>query len=326
MADPDSALTEEDVRTSYNIFLKRHPENDGVIKNHISRLLTRDAFRRTMLTAKEFYDRNYPEVSRYVISASPISSSQGIDVHISDRQLKLLFEHIQNVWTKLGASDPHFSVLSVQKFRSQSILENQNDFYDSGRSELEVMFRRLAALDLHPRADGTAIELGSGVGRVTRYLGERFARVVGYDISANHLALARAYIEDAGVTNVRFEQLVSAQAARFAEHDFFYSRLVLQHNPPPVIAHLLDRVLSRTKPGGIVIFQLMTARTGYTFDTDSYLASMDTLDDQELHVLPQAEVFRLFTKHRITCVEIFRDAALRGFDRTSTAFIGQKAP
>jgi SAM-dependent methyltransferase len=324
MASTDAALTDDDVRSAYNIFLRRPPESDAAIQRHIERSANRDSFRQNMLMSKEFYDRNYLEIARFVISSAPISISTDIETLVDDDKLKLLFDHIQNVWSELGESDPHFSVLSTEKFRARFISENQNDFYDSGRSEVDTTFKRLALLGLWPKPDGRAVELGAGVGRVTRYLGERFAHVTGYDISANHLALAKAYIDDSGIKNIDLEQIKSVRDMHITEHDFFYSRIVLQHNPPPIIAHILDKVFCQTLPNGILVFQLMTARTGYKFDAASYLSGMADLNDQELHVLPQSEIFKLFTKHGITCVEVFRDGALRGFDRTSTTFIGQK--
>ncbi|WP_158742725.1 class I SAM-dependent methyltransferase [Acidisphaera sp. L21] len=324
MSELKAPLTESDVDTAYRIFLGRPPEKAQTVANHLAKYKTKDEFRRAVVTAKEFYDRNIVEISRYVIATAPISSVKNIDVNVSGEDRAALFKHVHDVWSKLGATDPHFSVLSTPKYKPDNIAANQQEFYDSGRGELEVVFRRLESLGLAPASDGVALELGAGVGRVTRHLGDRFANVVGYDVSANHLALASSYVSEQAIANVEFRHLTSIDSASFPDHDFFYSRIVLQHNPPPIIAFLLDRVLARMNPNGVAVFQLMTARSGYTFDVKKYLSSMDQLDDQELHVLPQADVFRILRNRGLTCVEAARDSMLRGFDRTSMTFIAQK--
>jgi hypothetical protein len=44
------------------------------------------------------------------------------------------------------------------------------------------------------------------------------------------------------------------QLAQIGGFDFFYSVIVLQHNPPPVIVHMLKTVFAQLNPGGIGYF------------------------------------------------------------------------
>lgn len=47
--------------------------------------------------------------------------------------------------------------------------------------------------------------------------------------------------------------------------DLWSSRVVLQHNPPPIVAAILRKMLWRQNPGGLAIFQLPTYRRDYNF-------------------------------------------------------------
>ena len=47
--------------------------------------------------------------------------------------------------------------------------------------------------------------------------------------------------------------------------DVSYSIIVLQHNPPPVIAFIVEALIHSLNPGGVAFFQVPTYRRGYTF-------------------------------------------------------------
>ena len=38
------------------------------------------------------------------------------------------------------------------------------------------------------------------------------------------------------------------------EFDLFFSMIVLQHNPPPLIALMLEKIAARLRPGGVAVF------------------------------------------------------------------------
>jgi hypothetical protein len=106
------------------------------------------------------------------------------------------------------------------------------------------------------------------------------------------------------------------------EFDLLYSVIVFQHNPPPVIARLMDVLFSKVRNGGYVLFQVPTYCSGYSFRWKEYL--LDTRHEMEMHVIPQSEVFRLFKKHGITTIEVQEDG-LTGSDRfLSNTFFGRR--
>jgi hypothetical protein len=87
----------------------------------------------------------------------------------------------------------------------------------------------------------------------------------------------------------------------------WYSRLVLQHNPPPVIAHLLRLAFAGLAPGGLAVFQVPTYRVGYAFDTAAYLAA-EGEPKMEMHVLPQRAVFALAREAGLEVLELLDDS------------------
>jgi 2-polyprenyl-3-methyl-5-hydroxy-6-metoxy-1,4-benzoquinol methylase len=215
-------------------------------------------------------------------------------------------------------------VLSTKKYRPENIGANINEFYSSGEAEWRFVRTRLAALGLTVNFNGTAVELGCGVGRVSRHLAASFANFVGFDVSEPHLELARQYLTSENVAAVQLKQLSSLFDLDFPEHDLFYSRIVLQHNPPPIQKFLLNAAMSRLRLGGIAVFQLLTAIDGYSFRTEEYLAKMNALSNQELHALSQPDIFALLAANGCIPVEVVRETGVTGFDKVSTVFTVRK--
>jgi len=74
-------------------------------------------------------------------------------------------------------------------------------------------------------------------------------------------------------------------------YDFFYSIIVLQHNPPPVMKRMLELSLKQLRKGGAFLFQIPTHRQDYAFTAKSYLEQGDSGQTSfEMHVLPMYSV------------------------------------
>lgn len=108
------------------------------------------------------------------------------------------------------------------------------------------------------------LDLGSGVGD-TAMLAARIVgpggSVLGIDLSAERLAIARARALDAGLENVQFVQgdvLSPEVGARM--FDAVVGRLILMYVPDPVA--VIRSSAERVRPGGLVCFQEVDA----TFD------------------------------------------------------------
>jgi glycosyltransferase involved in cell wall biosynthesis len=248
-----------------------------------------------------------------------------VEHDVDEVTLNRILSHIQQVWTRLGVEDPHWSVVSTAEFRRDRIAETIGRFKESGRIEAANLERLLARVGMQVPRSVTALEYGCGVARVTRWLAARFDRVVGVDVSENHLKEARAYLGAESVSNVnlvhvsRLEQLDELPA-----FGFLYSKIVLQHNPPPVIARILTTLCRRLSTGGVGVIQVPTHAVGYSFRVEDYLRNMANLSNMEMHVLPQNVVFAILQSAGCVPLEVSRDHLVTKVDFVSSTFVFQK--
>jgi SAM-dependent methyltransferase len=108
------------------------------------------------------------------------------------------------------------------------------------------------------------LEIGCGVGRMTKYFAARFRHVTAVDVSSEMIERAREYL--AGIENVRFDVVGGSDLAAYPDgsFDFVFSYIVFQHIPDPSITLNYIREAGRVlRPGGHFYFQVNTiAREG----------------------------------------------------------------
>jgi 2-polyprenyl-3-methyl-5-hydroxy-6-metoxy-1,4-benzoquinol methylase len=101
----------------------------------------------------------------------------------------------------------------------------------------------------------TCLELRCGVGRTTRFLTQKFAKVYAADFSDHHIRVAKDYLNESCVENVDLVWLKEMDDLReLPQFDFFFSFIVPQHNPPPVQLAILEIVLAKIRKGGGCLF------------------------------------------------------------------------
>src|SRR5207302_9840319 len=110
---------------------------------------------------------------------------------------------------------------------------------------------------------------------------------------------------------VRFHECSGNLLGEVEAYDAVYTRLVLQHNPPPVIAELIRNALRALRPGGIAIFQVPSYISGYSFKLREWLAKDHPLDMQ-MHCLPQHRIFALIAEHCGAALEVREDGGAGG--------------
>jgi SAM-dependent methyltransferase len=146
---------------------------------------------------------------------------------------------------------------------------------------------------------------------VTRWLSERFKRVSACDISASHIDIARRYMRGAGRSNVDFRLIAELdEIEHLPATDFFYTMIVLQHNPPPLIEVIIRGLAGALKPGGYGLFQVPTHRSNYRFSVEEYLASLSNLGMPhhiEMHIMPMDRVFSIIHEAGCIPVQVFED-------------------
>lgn len=306
-----STVTTQDVLWCYRQLLGREPESDAAVASHLGHRDFR-ALVECFVECEEYrLDRRADPAAE--AGAAPrlhALALPGLDIEVdaSEQQLARAWDKVQATWAHLGREKPHYSVVTDKRFLPQSFGEHGESFWMSGEQEAEVAQRMRQRHDRRDASSLTCVEYGCGVGRVTMALARRFARVVAYDISPAHLGLARDRCASVKVDNVHFVDGGNSVVADLARCDFFYSRIVFQHNPPPLIAVLVDAALRALKPRGIAIFQLPVYAHGYGFDLEKWLAHEAALD-MEMHVLPQEHVFARVATAGCELLEVREDNA-----------------
>lgn len=288
---PVEGLTRGQVRMAYRLILGREPESVRVLDDHLRRYPDLAALRTAFIRSDEFSRsvRRLPSAMIPEVARGYAAPGERIDYKVSADVAEQLAQRIRTQWTKLGEADPYWSVLTDDKYRTKSIdAAAIDEFHASGEQSARLIDVHAARTGL-ATPGGTCLELGCGVGRITRFLAGRFDRVIAVDISPGNLALCERYMADQGITNVE-TRLVRGldDFPHLPEHDFLYSMIVLQHNSPPVQYRILQDLLPRLRLGGQCLFQTVADLPGYSFDVDAYLASEPP--EMEVHCLPMAAI------------------------------------
>ena len=91
------------------------------------------------------------------------------------------------------------------------------------------------------------------------------------------------------------------------KYDFIFSVIVLQHNPPPIIAIIIEHFFKLLKNNGIVMFQVPVQIKGYNFSVGEYLENMNKYDTMEGHMLSQNAILRIAYQNECYPLEIHND-------------------
>jgi 2-polyprenyl-3-methyl-5-hydroxy-6-metoxy-1,4-benzoquinol methylase len=301
-------VTRNEVIYAFRLLLGRDPEDEAVIEQFLP-VPTWANLRGLFLECDEFKAKSKADAFINGSTDFIMSPPSVVDVEISEEHFDRLVKHVQTVWEALGTEKPHWSVLTNPKFLPDNIDANVTGFYDTGESSVQIMEKAAARAGKKLPLEGTCFELGCGVGRVTSYLAGRFKHLVASDISHPHLKLASEHLQSKGVENVTLVQLKSLETLESLEpFDVFYSIIVLQHNPPPLIYRMLQLILDKVRTGGYVYFQVPVAYPDYRFSIDEYLAAVEqNKGTMEMHVLPQVYLFRLLDEKGFRILDLQRD-------------------
>jgi SAM-dependent methyltransferase len=321
----EKSLTRDDVIAAYRWILGREPESEKAIRSAQRGYTSVAQLRQGILRSGEFTAGLAPSVKAF----RPYDLDLGelpIEVSCDSQVMPKLLAHIERVWTQLGEADPYWSVLSVDRFQAGSFWENEEAFWESGKDILARFQRWLQRNRIALPANASCLEYGCGTGRITRWLSQEFASLVACDISEAHLKLAAEAIPAERRERVTFFRI--SHIGRLEElppFDVLFSTIVLQHNPPPIIAYILDKLLAGLRPGGIAYFQVPTLFPGYRFVLAEYLSStVGTENGMEMHVLPQRHVFEIAARNRCEPIEVLPDDWTASWPYVSHTFLLRK--
>jgi SAM-dependent methyltransferase len=300
------------VRMAYLLILGREPESEMAVA-HALDYDTVAQMRAAFLASEEFRSHAGRLFAAVGLPAQPLDAPPLEVEWLADAPTAAtLLAHVQRTWTRLGIESPHWSVLSAEEFRPELVAKNEERFFASGGTDAAQLVAILTRHGVAPTTHPHVLEFGCGIGRVTPFLGRHFTRVTALDVSETHMTMARAMVDHVGLRNVTFRIADVADFAMAEPFDIWFSRIVLQHNPPPIMAMILQRALSCLAPGGLAVFQVPTYAARYRFEIADYLAGMHLSDGIEMHVLPQPVVFRLAAEAGCRPLELIQDQSVGG--------------
>jgi SAM-dependent methyltransferase len=155
-------------------------------------------------------------------------------------------------WDAMASQNAHYYVLTWDDFADPERID-ETQFFDTGRAVVDNM---LEALHITPRREWKVLEIGSGLGRLTRRLAELSPDTIGVDVSPAMVEKARRL-----TPSIRFDQVSGVNLAGFADStfDLVFSFVVLQHLPSARLTlNYVSEMARVLKPGGLAAFQAAT--------------------------------------------------------------------
>jgi SAM-dependent methyltransferase len=157
---------------------------------------------------------------------------------------------LRDVWDGLAEQDALHAILT-DPTKKQGRWEIA-DFMATGIAETNTVLNHLAQIGRLPSANGSVLDFGCGVGRVTQALAQRFSYCVGIDISQHMIQEADAlnrYKHCRYITSS--DPILPFDDASFR---FIYSNIVLQHMPQRFSVGYLKEFVRVLAPGGVLVF------------------------------------------------------------------------
>jgi SAM-dependent methyltransferase len=153
-------------------------------------------------------------------------------------------------WDARAREDAFYFVDNTGEYRDADV----ERFWAEGRRNLDAV---LAAVGADVQPGDVVLDIGCGVGRLTRVLAERAAHVHAIDVSAEMLEQAREL--NGHLTNVTWHHGdgTTLHPIEDGSIDAVVSHVVFQHIPDPQITLGYVREIGRVlKPGGWAAFQI----------------------------------------------------------------------
>ncbi len=307
---------------AYRLIMGREPESEASVMGHVQSHASIEDLRRTFFESEEFRTQVMPGIpaAGKPLGWPPIL----VETDVTPAQLQEMVGRVERNFRHMGETEPHWSVISEDRYKAAQIPGAEREFFESGRGVVREFLATMARCGIDPGQFHDLFELGCGVGRSTIWLAKHFDRVVGADVSAPHLHLAEQAGAVYGCRNIEWLPIDSvARLSRLPQFDVFFSIIVLQHNPPPLIRHILAKLLLQLSRGGVGYFQLPTHGLGYSFNVAEYLRTTVELGVPEMHLLPQQVLFDVISETGCRVLEMREDGAA-GPEFISTRVLVQK--
>lgn len=156
-------------------------------------------------------------------------------------------------WELLGRADPLWAVVSAPGQRGNRW--NVQEFFATGVERIGKIAARLEEQGFIFRGE-SALDFGCGVGRLTQALADRYAAVVGVDISSAMVHWADIHNAKGG--RVAYVVNTRPDLSQFSSGSFalVFSDIALQHVPPRLAVRYIREFFRIVRSDGRVVFQL----------------------------------------------------------------------
>jgi 2-polyprenyl-3-methyl-5-hydroxy-6-metoxy-1,4-benzoquinol methylase len=152
-------------------------------------------------------------------------------------------------WDEKARENPYWYVSSAGPYEGRDMA----DFWASG-PRIWSDLKHITGYKTYPEA--VIVEIGCGVGRLTRALAQEAGHVHAFDVSSEMLKVAAASITE---SNVTFHLATSPELPQLPEGcaDLFVAYCVFQHlQGTDMLRRYLEAAARVLKPGGLLIFSL----------------------------------------------------------------------
>jgi SAM-dependent methyltransferase len=163
---------------------------------------------------------------------------------------------MRDYWDERAREDAFYFVDNRIRYKHPG---EEERFWQMGREDLDGL---LGSLDVAIGTEDVVVEIGCGVGRLTRVIAERARAVKAIDVSAEMLRRARR--ENEALANVEWIEGDGVSLAGVGDRTaaLVVSHVVFQHIPDPQITLGYVRDIGRVlKPGGVAALQLSNDRS-----------------------------------------------------------------
>jgi SAM-dependent methyltransferase len=159
-------------------------------------------------------------------------------------------DHLRAFWNARAEENPMYYIDNTLDYREPS----EADFWAHGELELD---RLLESIGARLASEDDVVEIGCGIGRMTRAIAGRAATVRAIDVSPRMLERARRLGSDLDRVDWVLGDGTSLDGIDTASADACLSHVVFQHIPDPKITLGYVREIGRAlRPGGWAAFQI----------------------------------------------------------------------
>ena len=167
----------------------------------------------------------------------------------ASRVLAMSGSHMEQFWDARAREDAFWFVDSRLQYGNP----DEQAFWAGGEEALD---RLLGAVNAEIPPEAVVVDIGCGIGRLTRPLAQRAPRVYALDVSNEMLAEARRRNEDLDNVDWLHGDGVSLQPVTDGSADMCISHVVFRHIPDVAITLGYIREMGRVlRPGGVAVFE-----------------------------------------------------------------------